>query len=182
MIKMSHKNLKRTKRQLGPIDLCLPAPVIPVLLWWSNTRPQSDVRPIPPPTPPPPPPQPTNQIKDFESFKSEFRKAYLSVAEEVLRQQIFLQNLAIIEGHNQLFENGQSTYFLKVNLFTDLTFDEFRKSFLGQGVFGGKFVITEYNLNIGHIYRNNWSDKQKIWWENLFNRSLKAELPSTSQP
>ena len=169
---------------MPPMDLCLPLVVFPTVLGVSSILPQSNGRPTLQTSPPIQQPitSQTNQIKDFQSFKSEFQKDYPSVAEELLRQQIFLLNLAVIEGHNQLYENGQSTYFLKANSFTDLTFDEFRKSFLGQGVFGGKFVITEYNLNIGHIYRNNWSDKQKIWWENLFNRSLKAELPSTSQP
>ena len=34
-------------------------------------------------------------------------------------------NFNIIEAHNQLYLDGSSTFFTRINSFSDLTFDEF---------------------------------------------------------
>ena len=34
-------------------------------------------------------------------------------------------NFNIIEAHNQLYLDGSSTFFTRINAFSDLTFDEF---------------------------------------------------------
>jgi cathepsin L len=61
----------------------------------------------------------------WQSFKYQHNKEYSNVAEEARRQQIFSDNLKIIEKHNYLESLGLKSYKLGVNQFADLELKEF---------------------------------------------------------
>lgn len=58
-------------------------------------------------------------------------KFYKSLREEKLRFQIFKYNLQTINDHNERYEQGEESYNMKVNQFSDLTTEEFKKIYLG---------------------------------------------------
>nr|XP_023025725.1 cathepsin L-like proteinase [Leptinotarsa decemlineata] len=58
-------------------------------------------------------------------FKNTHGKSYRSLREEKLRFNIFQEKLREIESHNVKYENGEESYFLAVNQFSDLTKEEF---------------------------------------------------------
>lgn len=62
--------------------------------------------------------------------------------EENLRYSVFIENLRKIREHNKKYDNGQSTFKMGVNKFTDMTSNEFQ-TYLGyqrsmRPVFDGK--------------------------------------------
>ena len=62
---------------------------------------------------------------------------YFSAAEEDLRRQIFLDNVALIRAANERFDRGLSNYRLRVNRFADLRFEEFVLENTGVPTLGG---------------------------------------------
>lgn len=81
----------------------------------------------------------TASIKDYsaldekwEEFKLEYNKVYTLSKEEILRKRIFAKNLADIEEHNERFAAGQETYEKGITQFSDLTYEEFAKVYLGE--------------------------------------------------
>jgi cathepsin L len=64
-------------------------------------------------------------------FKGNFSKQY-KVHEEQARFQIFQKNLRKIEEHNAKYENGEETYYMKVNDFADWTQEEFSNMLKAQ--------------------------------------------------
>ena len=110
--------LKVEKRQvISSIDFCMLA--VPILAAVLNQL---------------APTEPSQVSADFELFKIRFNKVYLSSAEEAYRERIFPENFKNILKHNQRYQNGQSSYFQRVNKFTGLTFNEFKDSYLGLGI------------------------------------------------
>merc|ERR1711872_670045 len=67
----------------------------------------------------------------WELFKTVHKKSYETEAEELLRKEIFLNNVQKVEEHNQKFEAGEVSFKLGVNQFSDLIESEFRASQLG---------------------------------------------------
>ena len=63
------------------------------------------------------------------------------------RREIFAENVEIIKQGQFEFDNGLATYDLKVNDFTDLTFEEFANLYLGQGQLGGDDVFIDPNID-----------------------------------
>ena len=63
------------------------------------------------------------------------------------RREIFAENVEIIKQGQFEFDNGLATYDLKVNDFTDLTFEEFASQYLGQGQLGGDDVFIDPNID-----------------------------------
>ena len=57
--------------------------------------------------------------------------------EENRRRDIFTSNLEIIRRGQFGFDNGQTTYDLKMNCAGDLSFEEFVNQYLGQGSLAG---------------------------------------------
>merc|ERR1711942_336358 len=53
-------------------------------------------------------------------FKAVHEKVYSSDAEEMLRKEIFLNNVAKIEEHNKKYEAGEESFKTGVNQFTDM--------------------------------------------------------------
>jgi len=62
--------------------------------------------------------------QEWELFKSTHGKAY-SVAEEVFRMKVFLDNRDKIAAHNARFENGEVSFNMAMNKFGDLLTHEF---------------------------------------------------------
>lgn len=65
----------------------------------------------------------------FESFKATHDKTYSNQVEEATRFAIFSANLAEIEEHNLLYDQGLVSYRKSINRFSDMTQEEF-KSYL----------------------------------------------------
>lgn len=57
-------------------------------------------------------------------------KTYKSALEERQRFSIFQANLRQIEAHNRKYENGETSYYLKITQFADLTNNEFKETYL----------------------------------------------------
>merc|ERR1712121_33296 len=69
--------------------------------------------------------QALNLDEEWTSFKSKFAKAYETMEEEAMRREIFETHVRYIQGHNQAYRNGDVSFFLGVNEFTDLKNEEF---------------------------------------------------------
>jgi len=60
---------------------------------------------------------------DFEAYKAAFGKSY-HPKEELMRHEIYLNNIKEINAHNMLYDAGKSTYWQGVNAFSDWTEEE----------------------------------------------------------
>jgi cathepsin L len=70
----------------------------------------------------------------FQDFQIEFGKAF-NGAEDELRQTVFAKNLARIQEHNADYAEGKSSWWMAVNVFADLTEEEFN-AFMGRNAAG----------------------------------------------
>ncbi|CAH1174077.1 unnamed protein product [Phaedon cochleariae] len=66
----------------------------------------------------------------WADFKKTHGKTYKSLREEKLRYNIFQDTLRQIAEHNVKYENGESTYYLAINQFSDMTDEEFKAMLL----------------------------------------------------
>ncbi|XP_057669833.1 procathepsin L-like [Diorhabda carinulata] len=64
--------------------------------------------------------------KQWDSFKIKYEKSFESYLEERLRFQIFKSNLKRIREHNANYDKGESSYYMGVTKFADMTQDEFK--------------------------------------------------------
>merc|ERR1711962_63662 len=62
---------------------------------------------------------PTSDV--WELFKAVHDKTYETEAEDLLRKEIFLNNVQNIEEHNQRFEAGEESFKQGINHFADWT-------------------------------------------------------------
>jgi len=67
----------------------------------------------------------------WELFKTVHQKTYETETEELLRKEIFQNNIKIIEEHNKKFEAGEVSFEQGVNQFSDLTKSEYKALVLG---------------------------------------------------
>lgn len=65
-------------------------------------------------------------------FQNEHGKIYTSYLTERMRFSIFQTNLHKIEEHNTKYNNGEESYYLGINKFSDLTDEEFAKMYLSS--------------------------------------------------
>ena len=65
----------------------------------------------------------------------------------LVREQIFMSNLAVINTQNALYSSGLSSFFLSVNQYSDLRFDEFVSQTVGVGLFRKRTVDTSPPVN-----------------------------------
>ncbi|XP_055387365.1 cystein proteinase inhibitor protein salarin-like [Condylostylus longicornis] len=63
----------------------------------------------------------------WENYKNEFNKVYPSIEEEQFRKEIFKVNLEKINIHNEKYRNGEVTFEMGLNQFTDLTASEMKE-------------------------------------------------------
>jgi len=72
--------------------------------------------------------QPMTAFEDlWANFKEEHGKVYAHATEELVRKQVFAENLRKIEMHNYLHSKGLKSYTLGVNKYADLEHTEFVK-------------------------------------------------------
>ncbi|KAK7107254.1 procathepsin L-like [Littorina saxatilis] len=62
----------------------------------------------------------------WSNFKVAYGRQYSSKAVEAYRFQTFVSNLKKIEQHNSLFQNGNTTYWMGINQFADMSVEEYR--------------------------------------------------------
>lgn len=72
-----------------------------------------------------------DQHKEWESFKTKFEKSYQDQDEEQKRKATYFENIKAIEEHNKKHEQGEVTWTMGVNQFSDLTQEEFKNRHLG---------------------------------------------------
>lgn len=124
--------------------IALIAVVATVSFFIFNLRPQED------------------NLMEFDTFKSEFNKAYKTMEEEEYRKGIFLMNLAKIAAHNA---DSTQTHSLGVTQFADLTQDEFVNTYLNTRL-NEKFTSSENartanpsNVRLGDV---DWVSQGKV--------------------
>ncbi|KAG8256913.1 hypothetical protein J6590_059863 [Homalodisca vitripennis] len=61
----------------------------------------------------------------WELFKVAHEREYDTPEEEETRKNIFLENLQFVREHNENFENGEVSFDVEINKFSDLTTEEF---------------------------------------------------------
>ncbi|XP_018575903.1 cathepsin L1 [Anoplophora glabripennis] len=62
----------------------------------------------------------------WQEFKRNYGRDYRNLREEQKRFSIFQSNLRVIETHNVKYAKGESSYFMGINQFTDITPAEFK--------------------------------------------------------
>merc|ERR1712059_125794 len=70
-----------------------------------------------------------DRLTNFDNYILEFNKNYANNQEKDKKREIFQNNLAGILAHNELYKNRKTTYFLRVNDFTDITDEEFDQNY-----------------------------------------------------
>lgn len=73
----------------------------------------------------------SNLNEKWEEFKLEYNKVY-QFSEEAMRKEIFAKNLEDVDSHNKRFLAGEETYEKGINQFSDMTYEEFAKEYLGE--------------------------------------------------
>lgn len=72
--------------------------------------------------------EPSTPVEDlWQNFKVEHGKQYAHKTEEMVRKQVFSENLKRIEMHNYLYSKGIKSYTLGVNKYADMEHSEFVK-------------------------------------------------------
>ena len=84
----------------------------------------------------------------WSDWKVKFGKRYDSTEEELIRQQVYHSNMAQIDAHNRLNEQGLVSYKMGPTKFTDMTQEE-QVSYLQRGVRGDPVPVTKCG---------NWSE------------------------
>jgi len=67
----------------------------------------------------------------WQNFKLEHDKTYAHATEEMVRKQVFAENVKKIEMHNYLYSKGLKSYTLGVNKYADMEHSEFVKMMNG---------------------------------------------------
>ncbi|KAH3734401.1 procathepsin L-like [Dreissena polymorpha] len=70
---------------------------------------------------------PTDKL--FQLFKDKTERKYKRFAEEEKRRQIFADNVRYINKHNAKYASGESTFYLGINQFTDMSYQEFAENY-----------------------------------------------------
>jgi len=73
--------------------------------------------------------KPDTNYPSWSQWKSKFAKIYSS-QEELTRKSIFNENAKFVKEHNQKYLNGESSYWVGFNQFSDLSDEEFAEQFL----------------------------------------------------
>ncbi|XP_017053592.1 procathepsin L-like [Drosophila ficusphila] len=104
--------------------------------------------------------------EEWEHFKLEYNKTYQNATEDLYRQQIFQENKIQIDLHNQRFKEGEETFNMSINQFTDLKDEEFYQDHMLSSDFDYEFD-NDYN-NTNHREKrditNYWPIPRAIDW------------------
>jgi len=73
--------------------------------------------------------------KDWGAFKAKYSKKYLTIPEDIYRQEVFEENVDYINQHNQEAEQGLHTFTLGLNEYADLSTKEWKMFLLGADVY-----------------------------------------------
>ncbi|XP_027265478.1 protein CTLA-2-beta isoform X2 [Cricetulus griseus] len=85
---------------------------------------------------------------EWEEWKMKFEKTY-SPDEERYRRSVWEEEKKKVEKHNAEYEQGKTSFFMGLNEFSDMTFEEFRKMCCGN------VVWTEEELDCDiHKYKD----------------------------
>ncbi|CAH6796006.1 Ctla2a [Phodopus roborovskii] len=77
-----------------------------------------------------PPPDPSLDA-EWEEWKTKFEKSY-SPDEEKYRRSVWEEEKKKIEEHNSEYEQGKTSFSEGLNEFSDMTYEEFRKTCCGN--------------------------------------------------
>nr|XP_023025726.1 cathepsin L-like proteinase [Leptinotarsa decemlineata] len=95
-------------------------------------------------------------------FKNKHGKTYKSLREEKLRFGIFQEKLREIESHNAKYEEGEVSYSLRVNQFSDLTSDEFARKLNEKSVLKATKPRKTVNVATNIPDSINWVEKGAV--------------------
>merc|ERR1719345_124262 len=70
----------------------------------------------------------------FVEFKATHGKSYVSPNEDEKRAAVFADNVDFMNQHNAKYATGESTFYLGVNEFSDLSHDEFKALYVGPKI------------------------------------------------
>lgn len=68
---------------------------------------------------------------DWEMFKIEHEKVFDDKSDEQFKYQVWLANKEFIDEHNKRYEDGEVSYTMAMNEFSDLTDSEFKEMYTG---------------------------------------------------
>ncbi|KAJ8921570.1 hypothetical protein NQ315_010475 [Exocentrus adspersus] len=91
-----------------------------------------------------------NDVELWQEFKQKFGRDYRNLREEKVRFSTFQSNLRTIEEHNEKYNNGEVSYYMGVNQFTDLSPEEYRS-------------MLNYSASLRPVH------SEPIVWHNLSN-------------
>ena len=94
--------------------------------------------------------------RGFNVWKKHHKKVYAS-SEENARFKIWSENFDIVKSHNLKYENGESSYYLAMKKFADMTNDEYRTLILGSKFTSGKQSASTTYERKGLELPTNWS-------------------------
>ncbi|ALC42822.1 CG6357 [Drosophila busckii] len=69
---------------------------------------------------------------EWSNFKQQFQKVYKSPAEELMRKLNFEKKVRQIEEHNKRFHNGEESYEMGINQYSDMSYEEFAEKVTPQ--------------------------------------------------
>ncbi|XP_072392908.1 cathepsin L-like proteinase [Diabrotica undecimpunctata] len=94
----------------------------------------------------------------WTSFKATHNKSY-NVIEDKLRFAVFQENIRKIDEHNAKYENGEETYYLAVNKFSDWSSAEFQAMLDSQMANRSKQSFTKK-----HVVDPNFQAAEEVDW------------------
>lgn len=105
-----------------------------------------------------------NVNEEWYHFKLKYNRTYKYPDEENYRFSVFADNLKTIVMHNEAADKGESTYWMGINHFSDLTDREFEERYTGRRIkpdkikrSGNKFLEKE-NFNLTNAPREmDWT-------------------------
>ncbi|CAG9864913.1 unnamed protein product [Phyllotreta striolata] len=99
----------------------------------------------------------------WREFKKEHNRIYNSVEEEAERFNIFQVNIRTIREQNQKYDTGESSYYMGINQFADLTQEEFVAKYKSKTkVPTGSYVINEFQLPLNVPDQKNWTAEEVV--------------------
>ncbi|KAG5876326.1 hypothetical protein JTB14_004153 [Gonioctena quinquepunctata] len=103
--------------------------------------------------------------EQWVAFKQTHGKTYKSLAEERTRYGIFQGNLRKIEEHNTRYDNGEESWYMGINQFTDMTHEEFVDMLNLQVATKPKLnaTIRLFDENLTVPVAINWVDRGAVF-------------------